>query len=809
MIRPPHEPRDVSRARSAIGALRAALAFAAGLASLTVAARAALDIDDRGPVLDAGAFAMRVTNAGILGNAFFDQGRSFDPSLEFPRGSGHELLGRAELWVGAVRPDGVARVSGGPLLEWRPTLDPNDRVRGARAGQAGSLWHFDDDGDGRIDEDPLNGRDDDGDGRIDEDAGVVTDQMFESDYRDDEPAAVNHAYPTGEPHEPLHLSVHEESFAWALPGFDHVAGFQFTITNVGTATLRDLQLGVYADLDSRDRADTGGHLNDVVAQVPYDLAVPEGTSVIRAGTPFTKACFTRIAGVAPVVYDGRPASGLPAVALVPLSHTTDPLGFLVNHAFPGAREAQATARAPSRDTTFRYSVFAQGLPAGQGGPPILDADRYRALKGEYAQAPLGGAQDWSVLLSCGPFARLEPQQTLQFAVAFVVAPSRDSMASYITIPGLAWRGTRYNFQPDRPSAGPGQFAVGETGTNGHEICYEPPPGVVFNYDPHCPPKFYTDYLPQVPVSGNFPFASESTYVAGKCIWSDFDCDACTGLDGRETQVHWQVGGLLPPKPALRVVPGDTVATLLWDNLPEIVLAQPGGWAPGYRFGGYRVYRVDDWRRQSLLPSPVTWQQIAQFRPSDLAFAGPPLSTLVDPSVPSDTVAYGQPHYPPGRYRFVDHALLDGFDYLYVVTTVFTKLTFQNGAPVLDELESPLTSSFDEHVTPQEAAATGNARVWVVPNPYRANAAWERSPVPGDPFTRHVDFFGLPRARSTIRIYTLAGDLVQTLDHDGASGNGQAPWNLISRSGQDIESGIYLFTVDSSAGHQVGKFVVIR
>ena len=98
----------------------------------------------------------------------------------------------------------------------------------------------------------------------------------------------------------------------------------------------------------------------------------------------------------------------------------------------------------------------------------------------------------------------------------------------------------------------------------------------------------------------------------------------------------------------------------------------------------------------------------------------------------------------------------------------------------------------------------------VPRPNTAiSFVWERSPVPGDPFTRHVDFFGLPRARSTIRIYTLAGDLVRTLDHDGASGNGQAPWNLISRNGQDIQSGIYLFTVDSTAGHQVGRFVVIR
>jgi len=103
----------------------------------------------------------------------------------------------------------------------------------------------------------------------------------------------------------------------------------------------------------------------------------------------------------------------------------------------------------------------------------------------------------------------------------------------------------------------------------------------------------------------------------------------------------------------------------------------------------------------------------------------------------------------------------------------------------------------------------DGKVWVVPNPYRASAPWEREPVSGDAFTRHVDFFGMPRAQSRIRIYTLAGDLVQVLDHDGTHGDGEAPWNLISRNGQDIESGIYLFTVEWPGGHQVGRFVIIR
>src|SRR5438477_9888949 len=162
-----------------------------------------MDINDRGPVLQAGNFAMRITNVGVIGNAFFNQGLSFDPSFEFPKGSGHELLSHAELWVGARTPEGHLRVSGGPMLEWRPTLDPGDRVHTGWAGQPGSLPGVDDDGDGKVDEEILNGRDDDGDGEIDEDLAIPSQQMISAEYTDDQPAAVNYGYPTGEPHAPL------------------------------------------------------------------------------------------------------------------------------------------------------------------------------------------------------------------------------------------------------------------------------------------------------------------------------------------------------------------------------------------------------------------------------------------------------------------------------------------------------------------------------------------------------------------------------------------------------------------------------
>jgi hypothetical protein len=82
----------------------------------------------------------------------------------------------------------------------------------------------------------------------------------------------------------------------------------------------------------------------------------------------------------------------------------------------------------------------------------------------------------------------------------------------------------------------------------------------------------------------------------------------------------------------------------------------------------------------------------------------------------------------------------------------------------------------------------------------------------DPTGIKVEFRNLPACYATVRIYTLAGDLVEVLYHDGSEGRGTLRWDLVSRNGQDVTSGVYLFSVepdDNSFNRTVGKFVVIR
>jgi hypothetical protein len=110
-------------------------------------------------------------------------------------------------------------------------------------------------------------------------------------------------------------------------------------------------------------------------------------------------------------------------------------------------------------------------------------------------------------------------------------------------------------------------------------------------------------------------------------------------------------------------------------------------------------------------------------------------------------------------------------------------------------------------------------VAAVPNPYRGDIAynsynppWEK-PAGNRPWwmeqDRRIQFINLP-TQCQIKIYTLAGDLVTTLDHHDAA-RGYEDWNLTSSIGQAISSGIYLFTVEdvTNAKVQVGKFVIIK
>lgn len=109
--------------------------------------------------------------------------------------------------------------------------------------------------------------------------------------------------------------------------------------------------------------------------------------------------------------------------------------------------------------------------------------------------------------------------------------------------------------------------------------------------------------------------------------------------------------------------------------------------------------------------------------------------------------------------------------------------------------------FSSHKIVAANATADLDQIKVVPNPYLGYAGWET--VKGE---HRLQFVNLP-GQCTIRIYSLAGELVRSLNHD--TGTGAENWDMLSEAGRGIASGIYLFNVESAYGSYTGKFAVIK
>ncbi len=101
-------------------------------------------------------------------------------------------------------------------------------------------------------------------------------------------------------------------------------------------------------------------------------------------------------------------------------------------------------------------------------------------------------------------------------------------------------------------------------------------------------------------------------------------------------------------------------------------------------------------------------------------------------------------------------------------------------------------------------------IYVVPNPYVATNQLEpRNPTSrsqrGD---RRLYFANVP-AEATIRIYSLAGELVDTILHNSTLDDGKAFWDLRTKDNMNIAYGLYIYHVDSAEGSFIGKFAVIK
>ncbi|MDZ7261912.1 MAG: hypothetical protein ONB05_07400 [candidate division KSB1 bacterium] len=268
----------------------------------------------------------------------------------------------------------------------------------------------------------------------------------------------------------------------------------------------------------------------------------------------------------------------------------------------------------------------------------------------------------------------------------------------------------------------------------------------------------------------------------------------------QTFVRLNFQYLMPPAQPkiISAEPGDRCVTLRWDRSAE------ASFDPifGHDFEGYAVYRSTDkihWgtpitnhRGEKVFETPI-----AQFD-SINGLKGP------------HPVAMNGVHFYLGddtglQHVFVDRNLINGLTYYYAVTA-YDSGSVVWGVPPL-ECARIFGGPNVVAVTPQAPAAANLDRVAVVPNPYVAASILD---TPSDGSQRRVDFIHLPK-ECTIRIYTLTGEHVRTIEHHAThSYEGSESWNLQNEDGLDVAPGIYLYHVEApGVGEKVGRIAVVK
>lgn len=267
----------------------------------------------------------------------------------------------------------------------------------------------------------------------------------------------------------------------------------------------------------------------------------------------------------------------------------------------------------------------------------------------------------------------------------------------------------------------------------------------------------------------------------------------------------------PDNPRTKVVLEQGRVNIYWDRNSENSVDRVSG---EQDFEGYRVYSSD-------LGDDIN-PKARLIREFDIAGNNIGFDTGFDEVELAQPVTFdGDPtEY---WYKYEIDGLLSGWQYLISVTA------FDRGDEVfgVESLETstnvnavrvfpgtPANSNFGEE----------GFEIGVYPNPYRINAAWDG----GSEAERKINFFNLP-AKSEIRIYTVAGDIVAELEHDAATYTGSSAWyssrsdnpriqpggehswDLQSEANQILTSGLYLFTVkDLNTGKvQTGKLAIIK
>ena len=173
-----------------------------------------------------------------------------------------------------------------------------------------------------------------------------------------------------------------------------------------------------------------------------------------------------------------------------------------------------------------------------------------------------------------------------------------------------------------------------------------------------------------------------------------------------------------------------------------------------------------------------------------------------------------------HYKFVNSKIKDGWLNYYAITAYDQGDSDAN----LESLESSIYSNrvFVFPGTSAKLESEWTSEPSVYPNPYKGQALWDGY----GSRSKMIWFRNLP-ALAEIRIFSLAGDLVDIIQHDDSyvgqdianiderksplMSGGEHAWDMVTMHDQATASGLYLFTVEDKNSGKIkeGKFLIIK
>ena len=268
----------------------------------------------------------------------------------------------------------------------------------------------------------------------------------------------------------------------------------------------------------------------------------------------------------------------------------------------------------------------------------------------------------------------------------------------------------------------------------------------------------------------------------------------------------------PPVPNMYVEIESKKVILYWQNNAESFLDPISQEAD---FEGYRIYGARKTDNESLGEFSLLLETDKE---NDIGYnTGFSMIEIRNNYGEPDSININNTYY---HYKFENSEIKDGWLNYYAITA------YDRGDPDanLESLESSIYSN-RVYVYPGESASVEDQ--WpdeptVYPNPYRGQALWDGY----GSRNKMIWFRNLPE-EAEIRIFSLAGDLVDVIQHDESykgqdinniderktplMSGGEHAWDLITMYDQATASGLYLFTVEDKNSGKVkeGKFLIIK